>query len=229
VVASALLEFGNMLNIKQKSKVAETLVVALVCAIGPGCNGFFVDPTLTSITVGPSATINETGTVQMSAVGTYNDGSTKSISNVFWSSSDTTVASIDGAGLVTGISPGSATITGASGTVSGTATVTVSISNVTGITISPTTANANINQSQSFTASAKVSGGSPVDITSTATWTITATSTGSTADFTVVGGQDPAVVTVQATAQPGEVATITATYVSGVNTFTATATLRVTQ
>jgi trimeric autotransporter adhesin len=218
-----------MLNIKQKPKVAGTLIVALVCVIGPGCNGFFVNPTLTSITVGPSATINQNGTVQMNAVGTYNDGSTNSLSNVFWSSSDTTVASVNGAGLVTGISPGSSTITGASGTVSGTATVTVSIPNVTGITISPTTANAAINSSQNFTASAKVSGGSPVDVTSTATWTISATSSGSTADFTIVGGQNPAVVTVQATATVGEVATVTATYVSGVNTYTANATLRVTQ
>jgi len=218
-----------MLNIKQKPKVAGTLVVALVCAIGPGCNGFFVNPTLTSITVGPSATINQNGTVQMSAVGTFNDGSTQSLSNVFWSSSDTTVAAINGAGLVTGISPGSATITGASGTVSGTATVTVSISNVTGITISPTSANATINGTESFKAMATVSGGSPVDVTTTATWTISATSSGSTADFTIVGGQDPAVVTVQATAAVGEVATVTATYVSGVNTFTANAMLRVTQ
>jgi len=218
-----------MLNIKQKPKVAGTLVVALVCAIAPGCNGFFVNPTLTSITVGPSATINQNGTVQMSAVGTFNDGSTQSLSNVFWSSSDTTVAAINGAGLVTGISPGSATITGASGTVSGTATVTVSISNVTGITISPTSANATINGTQSFKAMATVSGGSPVDVTTTATWTISATSSGSTADFTIVGGQDPAVVTVQATAAVGEVATVTATYVSGVNTFTANAMLRVTQ
>jgi hypothetical protein len=68
-----------------------------------------------------------------------------------------------------------------------------------------------------------------VDVTSTATWTISATSSGSTADFTIVGGQNPAVVTVQATATVGEVATVTATYVSGVNTFTANATLRVTQ
>lgn len=218
-----------MLNIKQKPKVAGTLVVALVCAIGPGCNGFFVNPTLTSITVGPSATINQNGTVQMSAVGTFNDGTTESLSNVFWSSSDTTVAAINGAGLVTGISPGSATITGASGTVSGTATVTVSISNVTGITISPTSANATINGTESFKAMATVSGGSPVDVTTTATWTISATSSGSTADFTIVGGQDPAVVTVQATAAVGEVATVTATYVSGVNTFTANAMLRVTQ
>jgi len=219
-----------MLNTKQKSKLAGPLVVALLCVLGPGCNGFFVNPTLTSITVGPSATINQNGTVQMSAVGTYNDGSTQSLSNVFWSSSDNTIATISTSGLVTGISPGSATITGASGTVSGTATVTVSISNVTGLTISPTSANALLNGgTQNFKASATIAGGNPVDVTSTATWAISTTSSGSTADFSVTQGQDPAVVTVQSSATVGEVATVTATYVSGVNTFTAKATLRVTQ
>jgi hypothetical protein len=219
-----------MLNIKQKPKLAGILVVALLCAFGPGCNGFFVDPTLTSVTVGPSATINQNGTVQMSAVGTYNDGTTKTLSNVFWSSSDTSVATINSAGLVTGVSPGTSTITGASGTVSGTATVTVSIANVTGLTISPTSANALVNGgSQNFTASAVIAGGNPIDVTSTASWSISSTTSGNPSDFLVTQGQNPAVVTVQPSATVGEVATVTATYVSGANTFKANATLRVTQ
>jgi len=219
-----------MLNIKHKPKLAGPVLVALLCALGPGCNGFFVNPTLTSVTVGPSATINQNGTVQMSAVGTYNDGTTKSLSDVFWSSSDTTVASINSSGLVTGISPGTSTITGASGTVSGTATVTVSIANVTGLTISPTSANATLNGgTQNFTAKAVIAGGNPIDVTSTATWSISSTTAGNPSDFTVTQGQDPAVVTVLSSATAGEVATVTATYVSGANTFAANATLRVTQ
>lgn len=218
-----------MLNPKQRHKIAGRLLASFLFLFAVGCNGFFVNPTLTSVTVGPSATIDQNGTVQMSAVGTYNDGSTSTLSDVFWSSSETSVASVSTSGLVTGISPGSTTITGASGTVSGTATVTVSLSNVTGLKINPTTATAVINGTQSFTAMATVSSGNPVDVTSTATWSISSTSTGSTSDFTVTGGQDPAVVTVQSTATVGEVATVTATYVSGANTFTANATLRVTQ
>jgi len=219
-----------MLNIKHKPKLAGPVLVALLCALGPGCSGFFVNPTLTSVTVGPSATINQNGTVQMSAVGTYNDGTTKSLSDVFWSSSDTTVASVNSSGLVTGISPGTSTITGASGTVSGTATVTVSIANVTGLTISPTSANATLNGgTQNFTAKAVIAGGNPIDVTSTATWSISSTTAGNPSDFTVTQGQDPAVVTVLSSATAGEVATVTATYVSGANTFAANATLRVTQ
>jgi hypothetical protein len=219
-----------MLNRKHKPKLAGPFLVVLLSVFGPGCNGFFVNPTLTSITVGPSATINQNGTVQMSAVGTYNDGTTKSLSDVFWSSSDTSVASVNNSGLVTGITPGSSTITGASGTVSGTATVTVSIANVTGLTISPTSSNATLNGgSANFTAKAVIAGGNPVDVTSTATWSISSTTSGNPSDFTVTQGQDPAIVTVQSSATVGEVATVTATYVSGANTYAANATLRVTQ
>jgi len=219
-----------MLDRKQKLKISGSLLALLLVAVGLGCNGFFVNPTLTSISVGPTATINQNGTVQMSAVGTYNDGSTSNLSDVQWSSSETTVATINTSGLVTGISPGTATITGASGTVSGTASVTVALTNVTGITISPTSASANLNGGTAqFTAQATVSGGSPVDITTTGTWSISSTSTGSTSDFTVTQGQTPEVVTVQSTATVGEIATVTITYVSSTNTYTANAKLTVIQ
>ena len=221
-----------MLSGKKKVQIASAFVTLLLCALAVGCKGFFVNPTLTTVTVGPTATINQGGTVQMSAVGTYNDGSTQSLNNVFWSSDPNSVASITAAGLVTGVSVGSATITGASGTVSGTATVMVALSNVTGITVTPTTENAiKDGGTATFTAKAIISGGSPVPITSTATWTITAvsTSSGTTDDFQVTQGADPAVVTVQSSATIGEKATLTASYVGGTGTtFTAIATITVT-
>jgi len=221
-----------MLSSKKKVQIASAFATLLFCALAVGCKGFFVNPVLTTVTVGPTATINQGGTVQMSAVGTYNDGSTKTLSNVFWSSDPTSVATISSSGLVTGVSVGSATITGASGTVSGTATVTVALSNVTGITVSPTTKNAQQDGgTATFTASATISGGKPVDITSTATWTIISVSpsTGTTSDFQVTQGQDPEVVTVQSTATVGEKATLQASYVGGTGTtFTADATITVT-
>src|SRR5580700_4498644 len=134
-----------MLSSKKKLQILAASATLLLFAVGVACNGFFVDPVLTSVTVGPTATINQGGTVQESAVGTFNDGSTKSLSNVQWSSDTESVATISSAGLVTGVSPGAATITGASGTVSGTAAITVALQNVTGITVTPTTANIKAN------------------------------------------------------------------------------------
>lgn len=220
-----------MLSRKKKIQIAGGFAVLLMVATVVGCNGFFVNPTLTSIAVGPTATINQGGTVQESAVGTYNDGTTQSLNNVFWSSSPTSVATISTTGLVTGVSTGTATITGASGTVSGTATITVALTNVTGITISPTTNHAQPNGGTAqYHAFATISGGAPVDITATATWSVLSTTGGGTgtADFSVEQGVDPEVVTVESTAVGGEVATIQASYVGGSGlTYTATATLTV--
>ena len=221
-----------MLSSKKKVQIVGAFATLLLFALAVGCKGFFVNPTLTSIAVGPTATINQGGTVQMSAVGTYNDGSTQSLNNVLWSSDPTSVATISTSGLVTGVSVGSATVTGASGTVSGTATVTVALSNVTGITVTPTTENAQEDGgTATFTAKATISDGNPVDITSTATWTIISVSpsTGTTSDFSVTQGQDPEVVTVESTATVGEKATLQASYVGGTGTtFTANATITVT-
>jgi trimeric autotransporter adhesin len=220
-----------MLSSKKKIQLIGALAALVLFGVVLGCNGFFVNSTLTSIAVGPTATINQGGTVQMSAVGTYNDGTTQTLTNVLWSSGTTSVATISSAGLVTGVSTGTSTITGASGTQTGTATITVALNNVTGITISPTTNQADADGgTASYTAKATVSGGAPVDVTATATWSVLSTSGGGTgtADFSVSQGVDPEVVTVESTAVVGEVATIQASYVGGSGTtYTATATLTV--
>jgi hypothetical protein len=217
-----------MLSRKKKIQIISGIGTLLLFAIGIGCSGFFVDPVLTSVTVGPTATINQGGTVQESAVGSFNDGSTKTLTNVQWSSDTESVATVSAAGLVTGVSPGSATITGASGTVSGTATITVAIQNVTGITIKPTSASIPKNGgTQQFTAMATVAGGSPVDVTATATWTATVNGT-ETSDVQLTQGVTPEVVTTTSTATVGEQITITASYLSGSGvTYTANATLTV--
>jgi len=221
----------TMLSRNKKLKIAGAIGTLVLVAAAVGCNGFFVDPVLTSMTVGPTATINENGTVQESAVGTYNDGSQKSLSNVTWSSDTPDVASIAASGLVTGISPGTSTITGASGTVSGTATITVALQNVTSIKVSPNTATIPTNGgTKSFTAQAQVAGGAPVDVTATATWTASDTSGNPATDVTLTQGVTPETVTTTSSATVGETITLTASYLSGTGvTYTSTATLTVTQ
>jgi hypothetical protein len=217
-----------MLRGKKKHEILAACATLLLFALGVACNGFFVDPVLTSVTVGPTATINQGGTVQESAVGSYNDGSTKTLSNVQWSSDTESVATVAATGLVTGVSPGSATITGASGTVSGTATITVALQNVTGITVSPTSTTIKANGGTApFTAKATVAGGPPVDVTATATWSATDANGGN--DVTLTQGVTPETVTTT-TATVGETITLTASYLSGSGvTYTASAKITVTQ
>jgi len=149
-------------------------------AAGAGCTGFFVNPTLSSIAVGPQTqSIAQATTIQMVATGTYNDGSTQNLggASLFWNSSDTTVATITTAGLVTGIGPGSVTITASSGAISGSTTLTVSLANITSITVAPSTTSTGLGDEVQFTATATTGAGT-YDITDSAVWTVTNSNAG---------------------------------------------------
>lgn len=106
--------------------LAGALAATMVMLACFACNGFFVDPKLQSIQLIPAgATILAGATRQFQAVGTYDDGNTRSVSSVVWSSSAGNIATISGSGMAKGIATGSATITATSGGVSGTTTLTV--------------------------------------------------------------------------------------------------------
>jgi trimeric autotransporter adhesin len=146
-------------------------------ALSLGCTGFFVNPTLTGITVGPTATIQQGKTVQMSATGTYSDGTTKTLGKgVFWSSATQSVATVDSTtGIVTGVSPGTSVITGALGSVSGTATITVTLANITAIKVTSTDSSVKYGTPEQFKATATANG-QQVDVTNSVTWTTNPTS-----------------------------------------------------
>ncbi len=156
---------------EQKRWIAATFPI-LTLALALGCNGFFVDPVLTGIAVGPALTIQTGNTVQMSAVGTYDDGSHKTLSsNVFWSSGTDTVATVSKSGMVAGVGPGQATITGASGTVVGSATITVTIGGLTSIQVTSQDGLRNITygSSEQFVATGTANG-QQINITDSVTW-----------------------------------------------------------
>ena len=142
------------------------------------CNGFFVDPTLTSITVTPSTpSVAVNSTKQMTATGTYDDGSTKNITaSVSWSSDDTSVATVSDTGLVTGLEPGSVRVTATSETISGSTSVTVMVANLRSIAVNPTSASITSDQTQQFTAIGTLEDRSTVDITDAVTWKSSKTS-----------------------------------------------------
>jgi hypothetical protein len=197
---------SNQLSHKPSRKRTLQLLAAFATlflfALAVGCTGFFVNPTLTSVTVGPTATIQQTKTVQMTATGTYNDGTTKTLtSGVFWSSGTTGVATIGStSGLVMGVGPGQSIITGASGTFSNTATITVTITGLTAITVTPANTTVHVATPVNFVATGSTPSG-PVVITDSVTWTtspstITGVTLGSntgilTTDNTFVAGTPP--------------------------------------
>src|ERR1043165_6085071 len=127
-----------MLKTKRKLQILAGLTALVLSAMGLGCKGFFVNPTLTTITVDPPTPTVQLGKqLQMLAVGTYDDGSSGTPKNLFWSSTPTSVATIDDGGNLTAVAVGSATVTASSANITGTTTVTVALPNVTSIQVSP--------------------------------------------------------------------------------------------
>jgi len=162
-------------------KLALTLAFTALIALAAGvsCKGFFVKPTLTSITVTPVTPSIQQGstnnTVQMVATGTFNDNSTGN-PPVSWSIDNPDIATISTGGLVTSVAQGTATITATSTqtpNISGTQTLSVTVSCIQSIKLNPTSSTLSAGSSpntQQFSAMATTCNGI-VDITSTATWT----------------------------------------------------------
>ncbi len=181
---------------------AVTLLATLALSLS-ACHGFFSDPILQSITVSPSSPIVGQGsTVQLTATGVNDDGSTASLNSVDWSSSDTSVATVDTSGMLKGVAAGTATITAKSGSVSGTATVNVTVANLSSISVTPANTTVAPGQQQQFTATGQLANGQTVDITKSVTWSSSNTSV---ATITSAG-----VATAQSGAT-GQTAEITAT------------------
>jgi trimeric autotransporter adhesin len=152
--------------------------VLVIVATGVSCKGFFPNPTLQSVAVGPATPTLQTGnknnTQQMTAVGTYDDG-VRVDSKVTWSIADLTgvnVATVSTGGLVTAANQGTATVTTTSTeipTLSGSTTVTVTVSCINSITVTPVNPIVKQGNSQPFIATANTCNG-PFDITDVATW-----------------------------------------------------------
>jgi streptogramin lyase len=129
-------------------------------------------PTLASIAVTPANPVVAKGqTQQFKATGTYSDGSTKDLTTtVSWSSASPSIVSINSAGLATANTPGTASISATSGSVTGSTGLTVNPAVLISIAVTP--ANSSIAQgtTQQFTATGTFSDGSTLDLTASATW-----------------------------------------------------------
>jgi trimeric autotransporter adhesin len=169
---------GSLGNDNVINSLLRFSLLVLLSILLSSCNGFFVDPTLSSVTVTPSTpSVAVDSSKQMTATGTYNDGSTKNITgSVTWSSDDTTVATVSDGGSVSGISPGKVSVTATSGTISGSTSVTVMVANLRSIAISPTSASIGSDQTEQFTAIGTLDDGTTVDITDAVTWKSSKTS-----------------------------------------------------
>lgn len=193
-------------------------------AIGVGCTGFFVNPTVASITIDPSnPTVSVGLTQQMTAAGTDSNGNALTLTagtsctgtTVCWSSATPTVATISAGGLLKGVSQGSSTITASSGTATATTTANITLGDVTSLSLNPTSISLPVSSiatgSQCIYAYA-LAGGQKIDVSASVTW-----QTGNSSIITVENGQDPMCPQSSST---GGSTTIFAQYTSGTNVIT---------
>ena len=204
-----------MISSSNRNLVFVTAAAVVLISALTGCRGFFVKPTLTSITVTPDSPNLQVGqTLQLTATGNFNDGTQGSVSNVAWTGGNSQV-SVSSTGLIKGLAntgtSGGVTITATSGTASGSTTVTVgasssiTVTSNSGATISLTT-----NGGLAVTFTATQNG---TDVTNSATWSssnIGIITTPSAGSATLAGGTGTVTISASHSGRTGSV-TVTVT------------------
>ncbi len=158
-------------------------------------------PVVASVTVSPSSvSIEEGGTHQFSATAYGSDDTMISGKTFTWTSSSTSVATIDSSGLATGVDAGSTTITATVDGVSGTATLTVTEPPpvVARVTLSPSSVSIEEGGTQQFSATAFDSDNTMIS-GKTFTWTSSSASVATINSSGLATGEDAGSTTIRAT------------------------------
>ena len=131
---------------------------------------------LQSIVITPAvANVPEGMTIPLAATGKFADGTTQNlISNVIWTCTPSSIATVSNVasfqGIVTGVAPGSATVTAVFGGIVGTSTVNTTNATLTAIIVTPASPGIGMGATQQFTATGQFSDGSSLNLTRQVTW-----------------------------------------------------------
>jgi uncharacterized protein YjdB len=148
---------GSVITIATKDSVSGTLALTVTKAA------------VTSIAVSGGASLAAGLTEQLAAQGTYTDKSTQTVTTqVTWQSSDATIATVSGAGVLTALKPGSVVITASIGTVSGTLSVVVNAATLASITVNGSSLASG--STEQLSATGVYSDASTQNLTSQVTW-----------------------------------------------------------
>jgi 6-phosphogluconolactonase len=144
------------------------------CGGGGGGGGGYMPPavTLTSIAITPASPSIALGTTtQLTATGTYSDGTKKDLSSqVTWASATTTVATISTVGLATSVAVGTSAITAMLSGVTGNDTLTVTAATVVSIAITPAKPTIPPGKTLQFTATGTYTDATTQDLTTMVAW-----------------------------------------------------------
>ncbi|HET9553899.1 MAG TPA: Ig-like domain-containing protein, partial [Anaeromyxobacteraceae bacterium] len=126
---------------------------------------------LVSIALTPADSSVQTGaTLQLVATGTYTDGSTANVSATAYWTVTPSFATVASPGVVTGVTPGTATVTATQATISGSTSVTVVQATLQSVTVEPAQATLAAGLTLQLAAKAHWSNGTTQDVTTQATW-----------------------------------------------------------
>ena len=107
--------------------IGQSTITATLGTISSSTTLTVASPSLVSIAITPAnLSLTTLAAQQMTATGTYSDGSTQNLTaSALWSSSASNFATVTAAGLATGVSAGTSTITAAEGSISASIALTV--------------------------------------------------------------------------------------------------------
>ena len=137
------------------------------------------DPVLVSLVISPdNASIVKGNTQRFAALGTYSDSRQSIMTNIVNWNSDTSVATISGSGVATGVDVGSTNVKASFGDVqSNTVNLSVTAPVLSRIVVTPSSTSVAKGATKQFTATAEYGGGAPsADITDTVNWHVSDTS-----------------------------------------------------
>ena len=163
-------------------------------------SGGMCKPTLQSIGVSPAnPTIAPGLTQQFDAVGTYSDSSMHDVTtSATWSTANAAVATINAAGLATGVADGTTNVSAALGSLNGSTGLTVGPTLVS-IQVNPQNPSAAAGTMQPFTATGKFTDGSQQDVTASVSWSSSLASVASISSGGVATTLSAGVTTISAT------------------------------
>jgi 6-phosphogluconolactonase len=151
------------------------ILTGLLVACGGGGGGGGSMPaaaTLSSIAITPATPSIALGTTtQLTATGTYSDGTKKDLSSqVTWASATTTVATVSTAGLATSVAVGTSAITAMLGGVTGNDTLTVTAATLVSVAITPANPSITLGKTLQFVAIGTLTDTTTQDLTTKVTW-----------------------------------------------------------
>jgi len=166
-----------------------TTVTAMQGAVSASTTLTVSNVTLVSIAISPSNSRVQKGTsLTFTAVGTYSDGSTATLTNVSWRSSKNNLANMRKNGILHAKKAGTLTVTASAFGVTGSTSVTVGTGTLTSIDITPANPTVAHGATQQFVALGTFSDGSTQDVSINSHWSSTIPSVATIANAPVNAG-----------------------------------------